>query len=53
MDVGLKLGDVAPTPRLAPSGTWNAMVTHRVQLTAPDQLDLELTAWMRGAYDRA
>lgn len=53
MDVGLKLKGVAPTPRLAPVGTWNAMVTHRVQLTAPDQLDAELAAWLREAYDRA
>jgi hypothetical protein len=53
MDVGLKLKGVAPTPRLAPSGTWNAMVTHRVQLTAPEHLDPELTAWLRDAYDRA
>lgn len=57
MDVGLKLkGDSVPERvegRLTPSGTWNAMVTHRVQLTAPDQLDAELTAWLHEAYDRA
>jgi hypothetical protein len=53
MDVGLKLKGTAPTPRLASSGTWNAMVTHRVQLTAPEHLDPELTTWLREAYDRA
>jgi hypothetical protein len=56
MDVGLKLkGDPVPElveGRLAPSGIWNAMVTHRVQLTAPYELDAELATWLRAAYDR-
>jgi hypothetical protein len=53
MDVGLKLRGVATTDRLAASGTWNAMVTHRVQLTDGAELDDQLSGWLREAYDRA
>ncbi len=53
MDVGLKLGGEPTTDRLAASGTWNAMVTHRVRLTDGAELDDQLTAWLREAYDRA
>jgi predicted transport protein len=53
MDVGLKLKDKEPTERLAPAGTWNSMVTHRVQLFDGAEIDDELVGWLREAYDRA
>jgi Domain of unknown function (DUF4287)/Domain of unknown function (DUF5655) len=52
-DVGIKLKGVDPTVRFAPSGNWNAMVTHRVRLSDPDQVDRELLEWLRRAYDAA
>jgi hypothetical protein len=53
MDVGLKLKGETPTDRLAASGTWNNMVTHRVQLFDGADPDAQLIAWLREAYDRA
>lgn len=53
LDVGIKLKGVAATDRLTPSGTWNAMVTHRVHIHEPSQIDAELIGWLRTAYDRA
>jgi hypothetical protein len=53
MDVGLKLKGTAPTDRLAAAGNWNTMVTHRVQLVDGAEIDDELQAWLREAYDRA
>ena len=50
-DVGLKLPGVEPAGRLEAAGKWNTMMTHRVQLTSPDQVDAELLAWLRQAYD--
>jgi hypothetical protein len=58
MDVGLKLKGEPATTRLAPAGTWNTMVTHRVQIPVTEivdgaTVDPELAAWLREAYDRA
>jgi Domain of unknown function (DUF4287)/Domain of unknown function (DUF5655) len=52
-DVGIKLKGEIPTERFAASGAWNAMVTHRVRLSDPAQVDKELLAWLRRAYDAA
>jgi hypothetical protein len=53
LDVGIKLKDAEPTERLAAAGSWNAMVTHRVRVTDPAQIDVELLGWLRGAHDWA
>jgi Domain of unknown function (DUF5655)/Domain of unknown function (DUF4287) len=53
MDVGIKLKDAATTDRFEPSGNFNAMVTHRVRITDPAQVDAELLDWLRRAYDAA
>jgi hypothetical protein len=50
-DVGLKLGDVAPSKRLEPAGSWNNMVSHRVRLGEPNESDEELRGWLRQAYE--
>jgi hypothetical protein len=50
-DVGLKLPGVEPSGRLEAAGKWNTMMTHRVQVTSPDQVDAELLGWLRQAYD--
>ncbi len=50
-DVGLKLKGVAPAGRLEAAGNWNAMVTHRVRLSSPEEADDELVGWLRQAYE--
>ncbi|HEV3089301.1 MAG TPA: DUF4287 domain-containing protein [Candidatus Elarobacter sp.] len=53
LDIGLKLKSAAAAERLEPSGTWNAMVTHRVRIQSPDELDREVLTWLRSAYAAA
>jgi predicted transport protein len=50
LDIGIKLKNAVATPRLELSGTWNAMVTHRVGITAITELDAELLNWLEQAY---
>ncbi|HEX4401960.1 MAG TPA: DUF4287 domain-containing protein [Galbitalea sp.] len=52
MDVGLKLKGEPAGGRLTLAGSWNGMVTHRVRLSAGAELDDQLAAWLREAYDR-
>lgn len=53
LDVGIKLKGVEPAGRLTAAGSWNSMVTHRVRVGTPDEIDAELLAWLRQAYDAA
>ena len=53
LDIGIKLKGVAPTDRFEAAGSWNAMVTHRVRITDPKQIDKELLAWLKQAYAAA
>jgi hypothetical protein len=53
LDVGIKLKDVEPAGRLEASGSFNAMVTHRVRTTNLDDIDADLKAWLKAAYDAA
>ena len=53
MDIGIKLKGVPSKGRLRNSGTWNSMVTHRVQADVPEQIDAEVISWLRQAYDKA
>jgi hypothetical protein len=50
LDVGIKLGDEPAGDRLEAAGNWNAMVTHRVRLHDPSDLNPELIAWLKRAY---
>ena len=50
LDVGIKLKGVEPAGRLEASGSWNTMVTHRVRITDPGQVDAELLEWLKKAY---
>ena len=52
-DVGIVLKGVAPGGRLEASGSFNAMVTHRVRVETIDQVDRELIGWLRHAYQEA
>ena len=53
VDLGLKLKDKAETKRLGNSGPFGSMCTHRVQLTHSDEVDSELTQWLKEAYEKA
>jgi len=53
LDLGLNLKGVEPAGRLEASGSFNAMVSHRVRLASPDEVDAEVSAWIRQAWDGA
>lgn len=52
-DIGIKLKGREPTDRFPAAGNWNAMVTHRVRLTTPDDLDADILDWVRAAWAAA
>lgn len=53
VDVGINLKGVATGDRLEASGSFNAMVSHRVRITEKSEIDKELIGWLRAAYERA
>jgi hypothetical protein len=53
MDIGIKLKGVQPAGRLEPSGAWNSMVTHRVRISDPKQIDKQVLTWLKQAHDAA
>ncbi len=53
LDLGLNLKGVAPAGRLEASGSWNAMCSHRVKLASAADVDAEVKAWLKQAYDAA
>lgn len=53
LDLGLNLKGVVPKGRLEASGSWNAMVSHRVKLASAADVDAEVKAWLKKAYDAA
>jgi len=53
MDLGLKIKDKEPAGRLEKSGPFGSMCTHRVQLTDPKDIDAEVLAWIKEAYEGA
>lgn len=50
LQVGLNLRGKPPTERLRAS---SGMCTHRIDISEADQIDEELIAWLREAYDNA
>jgi hypothetical protein len=53
LDVGINLKDVAASGRLEASGSFNAMVSHRVRVTKAAEIDKQLIGWLRAAYDQS
>jgi hypothetical protein len=53
LDVGLILKGVKPAGRLEPSGSFNAMFTHRVRVSSASEIDAELKRWLKQAYSEA
>ena len=53
LDVGIQLKGAPASTRLETSGSFNAMVSHRVRLSSLQDVDVELLDWLRQAYERA
>jgi hypothetical protein len=50
LDIGIKLKGAEPTDRLEAAGSWNSMVSHRLRISGPQQIDNELIGWLKEAY---
>jgi hypothetical protein len=53
VDVGINLKGRKPTKRLEASGSFNAMVSHRVRVSEAREVDKELIGWLKEAYKAA
>ncbi len=53
IDLGFKLKDKAEGERLGGSGPFGTMCTHRVKLSDVSEVDEELKAWVKEAYERS
>ena len=53
LDIGIKCKGVKPTERFEAAGAWNSMVTHRVRIGDPAQIDAEVLTWLKQAYEAA
>ena len=53
LDIGLNLPGVDASGRLEVSGSFNAMVTHRVRVESLQDIDADLLRWLREAYEGA
>jgi len=51
VDVDIQLKGVSPKGRLEASGSFSAMVSHRVRVIAVKDVDKELIGWIKQAYD--
>ena len=52
-DVGVRRTGTAPKGRLEASGSFNAMVSHRVKISKVSEVNDALIGWLRKAYDAA
>ena len=53
VDVGINLKGWPATERLETSGSFNAMVSHRVRLGDVRDVDEELVRWLEAAYEQS
>lgn len=53
VDLGINLKGAPAKGRLEASGSFNAMVSHRVRLESKSDVDAELKSWLKKAYDAA
>jgi predicted transport protein len=52
-DLGLNMKGIDPSGKLEPSGSFNAMCSHRVRIETPDEIGDEVIGWVREAYNQA
>jgi len=53
VDLGVNLKGKNAEGRLEASGSFNAMVSHRVRLESEKDVDAEVVAWLKEAYEAA
>lgn len=53
VDLGINFKSEPTSARLEASGSFNAMVSHRVRLSSLKEVDAEVKAWLKKAYDAA
>lgn len=53
LDIGIKLKGTPAEGRFEPAGAWNAMVTHRVRIADPTDIDADVMSWLKRAYEAA
>ena len=53
LDIGIKLPGTKAKGRYENAGAWNSLVTHRVKIDSPEEIDADLYIWLRQAYDKA
>lgn len=53
LDIGINLKGIAPAGRLEASGSFNAMVSHRVRIETEKDINKELIGWLKKAYECA
>jgi hypothetical protein len=53
VDIGIQLKGEPAGKRLEASGSFNAMVSHRVRLASAREVDRELVGWLKRAYNGA
>ena len=53
VDLGINCKNEKPAGRLEKSGSFNAMVSHRVKLENPKDVDKDVKAWLKKAYAEA
>lgn len=51
VDLGVNLKGTPAKGRLETSGSFNAMVSHRVKLSSPADVDKDVKDWLKQAYD--
>jgi hypothetical protein len=53
VDLGLILPGRPVDARFESAANFNALFTHRVRVRSVDEVDRELVAWLKAAYDAA
>jgi predicted transport protein len=53
VDLGLNLKGVEPTDRLVGGVVFSGMCSHKVAITSASEIDAEVIAWLRQAYELA
>lgn len=53
LDLGINLKDQAPEGALEAAGSFNAMVSHRIRLSSPDDISPDVLKWLEQAYQQA
>lgn len=53
LDLGINIKGKSPEGKLEASGSFNAMVSHRVKIENADEVDNKVIDWLREAYESA